>query len=311
MQPYGYSLDVSSRTENPAAGLAQASGNQRLELSDSVDVYFVADGTINLPGAPLYRGAGPETFADHPELLDHAGLLLMSLGAVLIRTADKLVLVDTGLGPVSIDLEPLIGEPGSMSGGALLCNLQALDVRPDDIDAVVITHLHPDHTGWLTTVTDDRHELTFRRAEHFLTQAEWEYWQGSADSGLGPTTAQLQALAAAGPSYLADSGDIVPGVSAMFTPGHTPGHSSIVIRAGERRAIVLGDAIHSPIEIACHDLALRGDVDVEIAQRSRDQLRRELAAPGTVTVGAHFPAPVFGHVERQDGMYRLTGLAFG
>jgi glyoxylase-like metal-dependent hydrolase (beta-lactamase superfamily II) len=277
-----------------------------LTLGD-VRLAFVPDGSVRLPPLPLYDGGTSELFDASPHVLDAEGLLVMSLGSLLIESRGTRILVDLGWGPGSEDIPSRQpgGTRGRITGGLLLSNLARLGLGPEDIDMVVFSHLHADHVGWLATDMPRGPALTFPRAEHLLAEAEWRYWSAP---GRGyrwgwPTPAQLELLGTRG-SVLEDGAVLAPGVSVMLTPGHTPGHASFVISSGAERAIVLGDTIHCPIEISHPELALLSDVDPVAGRATRALLHRELDG-GTVAVGCHFPDFVFGRVIRSAGGRRL------
>src|ERR1700730_7809599 len=149
---------------------ARPAATSELILGDDMRITFVADGSIHIPPAPLYENGTPQIFADNPHLLDDEGFLLMSLGAVLVETAGKRVLIDLGIGPAEMDLAPLTGGPGRMTGGDLLKNFARCGLQPEAIDLVLFTHLHADHVGWLTSETPAGAMLTFQRAGYFLVE---------------------------------------------------------------------------------------------------------------------------------------------
>jgi glyoxylase-like metal-dependent hydrolase (beta-lactamase superfamily II) len=97
-------------------------------------------------------------------------------------------------------------------------------------------------------------------------------------------------------ALMADLETPVPGITAVATPGHTPGHISFVISSGTARAVILGDMIHCPVEIGQSELDFVFDVDPKLNRETKARIERELARPDTVTVGAHFPNLVFGRV---------------
>jgi glyoxylase-like metal-dependent hydrolase (beta-lactamase superfamily II) len=185
-----------------------------------------------------------------------------------------------------------------MVGGSLMGELNKLDIGVDDIDAVLFSHLHADHMGWLTTDTASGPQLTFGRAEHFVAKAEHQFWQDPVNAGraAGPNPVQLAAFNEARLTYLEDRPSPIPEITTMFTPGHTPGHCSFVIASSAARAIVLGDCMHCPVEISHPHLAGQSDVDIELGKASRARLHVELDRPNTVCIAPHFPDYVFGRV---------------
>lgn len=287
--------------EAPRSGLTL--GDVRLE--------FVPDGSIRLPPLPVYDGGTSELFTASPHVLDAEGLLVMSLGSLLIESHGRRILVDLGWGPVRTDIPSRQpgGPRGRISGGLLLSNLARLGLGPEDIDLVVFSHLHADHVGWLATDTAGGPRLTFPRAEHRLAEAEWRYWSDPARGYRWgwPTAVQLELLGTR-MSALDDGAVLAPGVSVMLTPGHTPGHASFVVSSGAERAIVLGDTIHCPVEISHPELALLSDIDPVAGRATRALLQRELDG-GTIAVGCHFPDFVFGRVIRSAGGRRLHDFA--
>ena len=265
-----------------------------------VRLAFIPDGGIRLPPLPLYDGGTSELFDANPHVLDDNGMLVMSLGSLLIESHGTRILVDLGWGPTTeyIPSRPPAGARGKISGGQLLGNLAGRGLGPADIDMVVFSHLHADHIGWLATETASGPRLTFPRAEHRLAEAEWAYWSDPARGYRWgwPTPVQL-ALLGAHTTTLDDRAVLAPGVSVMLTPGHTPGHASFVVSSGTERAVILGDTIHCPVEISHPELALLSDVDPVAGRATRALLQRELDG-GSVAVGCHFPDFVFGRVMR-------------
>lgn len=275
----------------------------QIDIGD-INVTFVPDGYIYSEAVRSFPGSTPEMWSDNAHLLDDAGLVVMSLGALLIRTAGRQVMVDLGWGPSSMEFSQPDGTTaGGIGGGRMLDNLAALGVRPANVDAVVFSHLHSDHTGWIVdpaTSTDRGDEPgapLFPNAVHYLSQAEWDYWSSRTpdDPGPRPTAEQLAVLA--GRLSIIEDGDApVPGINAMATPGHTPGHLSFVISSGDERAVVLGDAVHCPIEIQQPELTFVTDVDPVLAQRTRTHIEQELLKEGTVAAAPHFADLVFGRL---------------
>jgi glyoxylase-like metal-dependent hydrolase (beta-lactamase superfamily II) len=198
------------------------------------------------------------------------------------------------------------GDPDAprIAGGDLVENLAKLGVAPGDITSVLFSHLHRDHTGWIVEPSSDEGDnpgdrLSFPNATHYVSEAEWKYWREEAPQGQGPAPAaeQMDVLATR-LSPVAEGESPVPGVEVMSTPGHTPGHLSFVISDGRERAIVLGDAVHCPIEMLEPELSFVADVDPAMAQRTRSAIAQALSVPGTIAAAPHFPDLVFGRLMK-------------
>jgi len=251
---------------------------------------LLPDGYHRCDPVKTFVGSTAADWDAHHHLLDERGRVVMTLGALLAELPDgSRVLVDVGFGPRTVILAELAME---FWGGRLLASLAAVGLTPRDIDVVVYTHLHTDHVGWTTDRT--RGTLTFDRARHVVARTEWEYWRGDAPPG-GPDAHDIAALE---PRVELLDGDapVAPGITLVPTPGHTPGHCSLLVSSRGERAVVLGDAIHCPLQISHPEWAFAADVNRAAAVRAREALLRELDAPHTRVVGPHFPDAVFGRV---------------
>lgn len=277
----------------------------QIDIGD-ISVTFVPDGYIYSDAVRSFPGSTPEMWSENAHLLNDNGLVVMSLGALLIRTAGRLVMVDLAWGPTEMAFAGASGE--GIGGGRMLDNLAALGVQPANVDAVVFSHLHSDHTGWIvdpstsTGSGDEPGKALFANATHYLSQAEWDYWSSRSpdDPGPRPSAEQLAVLASR-LSTVEDGDSPFPGVDVMATPGHTPGHLSFVISSGDERAVVLGDAVHCPIEIQQPELTFVTDVDPALAQRTRAHIEAELLKEGTVAAAPHFADLVFGRLMPGQG----------
>lgn len=255
---------------------------------------YVPDGEFRAEPAVAYPGPAEGLFADGLDVLDEDGMLVLSVGAVLVSTPTRRVLVDAGVGARTIPLpRPGASRDASMGGGALLENLRRLGVEPADVDAVLLTHLHADHVGWVGDGSGSD-VPTFGDAEHWVADDEWDFWTGPGHEGdaVGPRPHELRIIGARRRSLL-DGAEPVEGVTVVRTAGHTPGHVAFSVRGTEASALVVGDAVHCPAEVLHPDLVWVGDHDAAAAVRTRAALADRLRRHGEVLVGPHFPDAVF------------------
>jgi glyoxylase-like metal-dependent hydrolase (beta-lactamase superfamily II) len=269
--------------------LAQPVGISSLVVGD-IRLTLIPDGYHRADPLSTFVGSTQADWDAHSHLLDDRGRLVMTMGALLAELPNGMrVLIDLGFGPRTVILSELGME---FWGGRLLANLASCGVEPADVDAVLYSHLHVDHVGWTSAAQDGA--LTFERARPVMFRGEWEYWAGRTGAG-GPSAPDVAALSER-VELLDGESEVLPGITAVPTPGHTPGHCSFLVSSGNQRAVVLGDAIHCPLQISHPEWAFAADANPDAARRARERLLPELDVPGTVVVGPHFPDAVFGRV---------------
>lgn len=249
-----------------------------------IEVVPVNDGEGKLPSSYI-----PKLDWDlHKDLLDDEGNFFINLTCFLIKTKDRNVLVDAGLGPVTFP---------PFRGGDLPGNLAGAGVQPEDVDLVLITHLHVDHIGWL--VQDGKPyfpNATIRFGERDLDQ----FIRAAEPDGFAAPIVEV--LEAAGRIETIDTdGEVAAGVSTLHTPGHTLGHLSVVASSGTKRAFLLGDAMACPAQFEDAEWAAMSDIDPELSSRSREALYRELEGSDDVAAASHFPELKFGRLLIGEG----------
>jgi glyoxylase-like metal-dependent hydrolase (beta-lactamase superfamily II) len=250
-------------------------------------VIAISDGYINLE-ADLGRtllGTPQDPTAGYDVLKRAVGgdEVRLPIGCFLVP-GEPTVLIDAGVGPVDY------GDMGLMIGGNLLPQLAVLGVAVEEIGVLALSHLHPDHAGWLAS---NDGEPTFPNAQVCLGAGDWAFFvEGDGGTmGLAPhLRACLIALAERGRvTLLDDDRMIAPGVTRLAAPGHTPGHSLFAIHDRGERALLLGDAIYCPQQMSNSDWLAMSDVDKTLAARTREHYLRDLEAHGGVGLGCHFP----------------------
>lgn len=261
----------------------------RFNVGD-LEVLVVSDGSIRFPGTGYFAGTTAEQWSPHARWLDHDGNLNFEFACFVVRSGDKRVLIDTGVGPK---------ETGPFKGGALMGELKQAGVAPEDIDAVFITHLHLDHCGTGALEVDGAMQPAFPNATYHWTSDEQAHWAAQ------PTTpfVRRDIFDAVAPRFTAkDAGDaIAPGISVIALPGHTPGHAGVVLSSGADRAFLLGDAISCPAQLEEPEWSGMGDVDKKLARATQEAFAREVEGTGALVGAGHFPGLTFGRILRGEG----------
>lgn len=259
-----------------------------------IDIQPVLDGVAREPAAEVLTRPGvPDAWSCHAEHVEADGSLHFDLGGFLVRTGDRVVLVDAGVGTI---------DNGKYAGGGFLDSLRALGVEPQDVTDVLLTHLHFDHVGWTTK----KGVVVFPNATYRVHAADWAHFVDAPDAEpgavrkLSPLVGQLEPFTSDGP--------LAPGLDARHTPGHTPGSTVYVVSAGAERALLLGDVVHSVVELAERDWEAVFDVDPVAARAARNALADEVADGPDLVVGAHFPGLRFGRVVTTSGNRRFQVL---
>ena len=249
----------------------------------NVELVSLSDGRGDMDPLDMFPESTLEQWRDeYPDLLD-GGRVRPRYGSVVLRSGGKTVLVDTG-----------IGAPD----GTLLTDLARKGVDREGIELVVITHLHPDHVGW--NLSDGR--PTFPNARYLVPRVDWDYWtQPSVLAGADHVRDQVMPLEGLRVMDLIE-GDyrITDELTSLPTPGHTPGHISIVISSAGERGFVLGDVAHSPAQAHHTDWSPSFDVDQVLSRETRHKVFDRLEEEGSLVSSGHFPAPGYGRFVRKD-----------
>lgn len=263
-------------------------------------------------GAWLLPEATPELIAESGPLpagaLAGDGSLALSVQTFALRIGALRVLVDTGVGNGKQRANPA----WSNLDTPFLARLSAADFAPEDVDVVVTTHLHTDHVGWNTRWDGSAWIPTFPNAAYLVARDEYDWWTGQdLDAGRRQLFADsVDPIRARGQLRLfdvpPDGLEVAPGLAVVSMPGHTPGHLTVRVTSGTATAVISGDCLHHPLQLARPELNSSADVDPTQAVRSRRALLDELADTGGLLLGTHFPPPAAGTVTRAAEHYRFT-----
>jgi len=248
----------------------------------------------------------PDGAADrHPwlarDFLTPQGDALLSIHGLVIDTGQRRILVDTCVGNLR---EGLVMPPLPSD---FLDSLAEAGYGVDDIDTVVCTHLHFDHIGWNTRLVDGAWVATFPNARYLLGRIEYDHWQVTDGPYSNNHDDTVRPVVDAGAADFVDvNHQVCPEVRLIPTPGHTPGHVSVVIESGGERAVITGDMAHHPIQFAEPDLGAPADSDSGLGARTRRVFLADRQADGALVIGTHFGGPTAGRVVADGDTWRLV-----
>lgn len=281
----------------------QAPGYFRMTLGD-FEVTALYDGPAGF-GTDVLTNADPK---DVRALLERGFLpkngLSVSVNAFLINTGKQLILVDTGAG---------VFWPGL---GALMNNLKLAGYAPEQVDLVLLTHLHVDHDGGLLTADG---KCAFPNADVRMAQAESDFWLSETNQQNAPEAAKgmfdiaratLSAYQARWKPFNGD-GELAPGVKPVPLPGHTVGHTGYEITSNGDTLLIWGDIVHSAaVQLPEPDVAFAFDTDSKMAVDTRRNLFDRVVKEGLMVAGAHMPFPGIGHLLKINGSVQWVPVQY-
>ena len=272
----------------------------RTTLGD-FELTVVSDGTYFLDGGGFF-GVVPKVLWSRKVTADEQNRVVAGLNSLLVRTGEKNVLIETGIGKkLSEKMVQIYRQPAK-----LLENLQAAGVAPEEIDVVINTHLHFDHCGWNTVRKDGKIVPTFPRAKYYAPEGEWQYARHPSErDAISFISENYDPLVESGQMTLLKGGEeIVPGISVKTFPGHTAHMQAVIVRSGGQTACYISDLIPTSAHL---DLAWGMAFDLYPLQtiESRKQYYAEAIPEKWLSVFTHDPTIPWGYVERGEGN-RLT-----
>ena len=269
----------------------------RITLGD-FELTIVSDGTYFLDGGAFF-GVVPKTLWSKKATPDEQNRLVAGLNSLLIRTGEKTILVETGIGnKLSERMVKIYTQPAK-----LLDNLHAAGVAPEDIDIVINTHLHFDHCGWNTVRRGDQFVATFPKAKYYVQKKEWEHGRLQLErDAISYISANYDPLIENGQMELLDGDrEIVPGVSVKVFPGHTADMQAVIVESGadSKKACYISDLIPTSMHL---DLTwvMAFDLFPLTTIENKKKYYAEAIPERWLTVFTHDDAKPWGYVERGD-----------
>ena len=240
-----------------------------------------------------------------PHFADEDGRLIMSIHSFIVETPGRRIIVDTCLGN---DKQNRRIPHWNDRRGPFLADLEAAGFPPPSIDTVLCTHLHVDHVGWNTMLVDGKWVPTFPRARYLMGRTEYEHWstnQSRPDMQLILEDSVTPILDAGLATLVETDHVLCDEVSLVPTIGHTPGHCSVRIVSGGEEALITGDFMHHPCQIAHPEWATLADSDPDQGIRTRLAMFEKLAGGPVLVIGTHFAGATAGRIVRDGDGYRL------
>lgn len=281
----------------PLAG-TQAPGYYRMMLGD-FEITALSDGSHAFPIDTVMTNIAPAQIKQDLADADLAAPVQGSINAFLINTGKKLILVDAGAGALYGDC-----------CGKLLSNLRAAGYRPEQVDELLITHLHKDHAGGIMA----QGAAAFPNAVLRLSQAEADYWLTPANKARAPeflSTFFDAAKAAVAPYQAAQRyqpygkfGQLEGGIEALPAPGHTPGHAMYLVQSKNQQLLIWGDIVHvSAIQLPHPAATVKYDSSEDDARTTRARLLQMAASKHMIVGAAHIAFPGLGHIHQRNDVY--------
>jgi glyoxylase-like metal-dependent hydrolase (beta-lactamase superfamily II) len=271
----------------------------------NVKVTRVLEQEAPLPFDGLIANLDADRLAEHgswlkPHFMDDSGMMVLSIHALVVESEGKTIVVDTCMG----NDRPLPMEMGPLQTN-FLADLEAI-VGRDRVDYVMCTHLHFDHVGWNTMCVDGEFVPTFPNARYLFGREEYEHWTSGVEDENIELVHGVEPVVEAGLHELVEDDHAITGeVSLESTPGHTPGHVSVKIESAGARAVITGDMVHHPVQLAEPTWGSRPDAEPERAVQTRRSFVDRYGDSDVLVIGTHFAGPTAGRIKKVGGSCRL------
>ena len=295
----------------PAAA-AQAPGFYRYKVG-SIECTSINDGARSFPMPDKFvtNVSKDQALAAAEAAYMPKGMVTVPFNPQLINSGGKLVLLDAGNGIANY-------EPSKGAVGRTLQNLAAAGIDPKNIDIVIMSHLHPDHTNGIRAADNS---MAFPNAEIMVPAKDWEFWMSEDNASKAQSNDMMKNYFANVKKVYAGieskvtrydwDKEIAPGITSIAVPGHTPGHTAFAVASGGSKVLIQSDVTNIPeLFLRNPDWHVAFDTDPDMAQKTRHKFYDMASAEKATVIGFHFPFPAIGHVEKDGNGYRLVPVAF-
>lgn len=262
----------------------------------NVEIISLSDADLSFPPSDFFPSVPIDAWQNNRQFLGDDGNIHPNAGCFAVRSGGRTIMVDTGFGPGLT--------------GRLFDEMAAKGVSVDEVSTVVFTHLHPDHVGWNMRSDGGTARPSFPDARYLAPRADFEFFTSAENLDNFPYIKdQVLPLVNLGlMDQVEPESDLTPELRIWSTPGHTPGHVSILVNSAGERAVVLGDVAHSPVQAHETDWNCGFDADQEQARATRHAVFDRLEQEGLTIAAGHFPRPSFGRLVRAQGRRVWQGL---
>ena len=269
----------------------------------NLDLAILSDGDFYIDAGATFGIVPRVMWESHAGELDSRHRVTLGLNSLLLRSQGKLILIETGVGDKASGWRR---QSSPAESGTLLTELDALGVRPEEIDVVLNTHLHADHCGWNTRYLDGELVPTFPNADYMIVREEWE---GAIapnertratyiEENLLPVEEKGHLTLVDGETPVTDEVTIVP------APGHSPGHCAIVLQSAGEKAIYIGDLAQMAVQLERTAWVSAFDIMPLLTMETKKRIVEQAIEDGSLIIGVHSPFPGLGHMTRTEQGHR-------